>query len=169
MGPTRKPQARTASAMIYIQEELSDARLRCDEVRGMVSRALELVNKSNQRDHLYQVAGDIIYGLPQSLLALQRALEAAAMAVNKVDYEDLRQILRPEKVDELERVLQEVRLRLPKRTGSEPQPVQHAETVTELASELTTALRGEVDQHDANLWEARINEAVQGFHARGVR
>lgn len=108
--------------MVFVQEELSDARMRCDEIHGMVSRALELVNKSNQKDHLYAVAGDLIYGLPQSLLALTRALEAMAMAVNKIDYEDLRQTLRPEKVDELERVLESVRLRIPRRTGSSTEP-----------------------------------------------
>jgi hypothetical protein len=113
-------KVRTAGAMIYLQEELSDARLRCDELKGMLARALELVNASSKRDHLYAVAGDMIYGMPQTLLKLERALEASAMAVNKIDYEELRQVIRPEKVDELERILEEVRIRMPRRTGSVP-------------------------------------------------
>lgn len=111
---------RTAGATIYIQEELSDARLRADELKNYVVRALDLVHASPQRDHFYAVAGDIIHAVPECMLKLERALQAAAMAVNKFDYEELRQTLRPEKVDELERVLEDVRLRTPRRTGARP-------------------------------------------------
>lgn len=111
------PKHREAGATIYIQEELSDARLRCDEIKHLLVKALDLVHASSQRDHLYAVAGDIIHAMPEALLKLERALGAASMAVNKIDYEEQRQILRPEKVDELERVLEEVRIRIPHRTG----------------------------------------------------
>lgn len=111
---------RTAGVSIYIQEELSDARLRLDELKNYIVHALELVNASNQRDHLYAIAGDMIHAVPETLLKLERSLQATAMAVNKLDYEELRQILRPEKVDELERVLEEVRMRTPRRTGVLP-------------------------------------------------
>lgn len=113
---------RTAGATVYLQEELSDARLRCDELKGQIAHALNLVNASSKRDHLYAIAGDLVYGVPQTLLKLEKALEAAAMAVNKIDYEELRQTLRPEKVDELEKVLEEVRIRMPRRTGLPPGP-----------------------------------------------
>lgn len=118
---------RTAGATIYIQEELSDARLRADELKSYIVRALDLVHASPQRDHFYAVAGDIIHAVPECMLKLERALQAAAMAVDKYDYEELRQVLRPEKVDELERVLEEVRIRTPRRTGQrpvQPPPVQ---------------------------------------------
>lgn len=105
------------SATIYVQEELSDARLRCDELKNYVVRALDLINKSNQRDHFYGVAGDMIVNIPNTLMKLEKALEAAAMAVNKIDYEELRVVLRPEKVEELERVLEDVRMKLPRRRG----------------------------------------------------
>jgi hypothetical protein len=111
---------RKATVSIYIQEELSDARLRLDELKNYVVRALELVNASTQRDHLYAVAGELIRGIPESLLKIERSLQATAMAVNKLDYEELRQTLRPEKVDELERVLEEVRMNIPRRTGVLP-------------------------------------------------
>jgi len=108
---------RTAGATIYIQEELSDARLRCDELKSYVVRVLDLVNGSPQKDHFYAVAGDVIFAVPETLLKLEKALGAVSMAVNKVDYEEQRQLLRPEKVDELERVLEEVRMRIPRRIG----------------------------------------------------
>jgi hypothetical protein len=107
---------RTAGAMVYVQEELSDARLRCDELKHLMAEALDMINASSKSDHFYAVAGDMIYSAPQILTKLEKALDAAAMAVNKIDYENIRQVLRPEKVDELERVLEEVRIRIPKRT-----------------------------------------------------
>lgn len=112
MGTLRK-----ANVTIYVQEELSDARLRCDELKRGLVRVLDLVNQSEQKDHLYAVAGDLIHSFPDTLLKLEKALEATALAVNKLDYEELRQVLRPEKVDELERVLEEVRVNIPRRTG----------------------------------------------------
>ena len=109
---------RTAGASIYIQEELSDARLRADELKTYIVRALDLVHASPQRDHFYAVAGDIIHAAPECMLKLERALQAAAMAVNEMDTSELKQVLRPEKVDELERVLEDLRVRIPRRTGS---------------------------------------------------
>jgi len=108
---------RTAGATVYIQEELSDARLRCDELKNYIVRTLDLINSSPQKDHFYAVAGDMIYAAPEALLKLEKSLGAVSMAVNKVDYEEQRQLLRPEKVDELERVLEDVRMRIPRRTG----------------------------------------------------
>jgi hypothetical protein len=110
---------RTAGASIYIQEELSDARLRAEELKNLLVRALDLVHASPQRDHFYAVAGDIIHAAPECMLKLERALQAAAMAVNELDSNELKQVLRPEKVDELERVLQDLRVRVPRRTGSQ--------------------------------------------------
>ena len=108
---------RTASTTIYIQEELSDARLRCDELKRQLVKALDLVNGSEKKDHFYAVAGDLLHAVPETLIKLEKALEATALAVNKLDYEELRQTLRPEKVDELERVLEDVRVNVPRRTG----------------------------------------------------
>ena len=106
-----------AGATIYIQEELSDARLRCDELKNYLVKALDLINASEKKDHFYAVAGDIIEAVPECLLKLEKALGASAMAVNKMDYEELRLTLRPQKVDELERVLEDIRMRIPRRTG----------------------------------------------------
>jgi hypothetical protein len=104
-------------ATVYLQEELSNARLYCDELKNLVTRALKLISASPQRDHFYSVAGDIIHGAPNAIARLDSALNASALAVNKLDYEELRVLIRPEKVDELERVLEDVRLRIPRRTG----------------------------------------------------
>lgn len=117
-------ESKTASATIYLQEELSDARLRCDELKNYISKALEMIQGSDNKDHIYSAAGDIIESIPDTLLKLEKALGACALAVNKIDYEEVRQELRPEKVDELERVLDDVRLKLPRRTSKPMGPVR---------------------------------------------
>lgn len=110
--------ARQAGATIYIQEELSDARVRCDQLKGYIAKVLNLINDSDKRDHIYAVAGDAITVIPDIILKIERSLGAAAMAVNKLDYEELRQVIRPQKVDELERILEDVRMKIPRRISS---------------------------------------------------
>ena len=92
-------------------EELTDARLRCEQLKKFVSQAIRLISLSPQRDHLYEVAGDTIYGIPDSLFKLDKALSATALAASRLDYEELKEQLKPEKVQELEDVLRDVRIR----------------------------------------------------------
>jgi hypothetical protein len=106
-----------ASATLYLQEELSDARLRFDELKRFMVRALDLINSSKQSDKFYAAGGDIIHAIPTVMIKLEKALAAAALAVDKIDYEEIKTQLRPDKVDELEAVLNDVRIRMPKRTG----------------------------------------------------
>lgn len=106
---------RTASPTIFIQEELSDARVRVEELKQYIVRVLDMIEESDKKDHFYAVAGDIIQAVPECVLKIERALGAAAMTIDKVDFEEQRQILRPEKVEELEKMLDEIRIRLPRR------------------------------------------------------
>lgn len=106
---------RVASGLIYVQEELSDARLRCDELKNYIAHVMELIEDSDKKDHFYAVAGDMIQAIPQTVMLLEKALQASALAVNKIDYDELKLSLRPEKVEELERVLERVRIKMPKR------------------------------------------------------
>jgi hypothetical protein len=108
---------KTASATLYIQEELSDARLRCDELKHQIMKAFEFINASDKRDHFYSVAGDLILSIPETLMKLDKALDASALAVNRIDTEELKLSLRPQKVEELERVLEDIRLKMPRRLG----------------------------------------------------
>jgi hypothetical protein len=112
---------RTSSGAIsYVQEELARARNTADRVKRNIVRAISLVHASKARDHLYAVAGDVIYDMPRALIELERSLDAMAMIINRIDCEELKQVIRPEKVDELEAVLEEVRMHIPRRTGRMP-------------------------------------------------
>ena len=110
-------KSRQANVQIYIQEELSDARMRLDELKNYIVQASDFINKSGQKDHIYAVAGDIIHAIPETLLKLERALQATALACNTVDNEEIKSQIRPNKIDQLERVLDEIRVNLPRRTG----------------------------------------------------
>lgn len=107
--------SKEASATLYLIEELGDARLRCDQLMRYIDEAVKLIEKSSKKDHFMEVAGHLITGMPETAFKLQKALQAVALAADRIDYEELKQELRPEKVEELERVLKEVRIR----------PVQH--------------------------------------------
>lgn len=104
-------QQKTAGATVYLIEELGDARMRCDQLLRYIEKAVSLVEKSSHKDHFFEVAGDVIRGIPETAFKLHKALEAVALAANRIDYEEIKQDLRPEKVEELERVLKDVRVR----------------------------------------------------------
>jgi len=112
----RKPSGQTKVAAssgitIFLLEELGDARLRCAQLKKYVDEAVKLIEKSGERDHFFEMAAHLIHGIPDTLLRMDKALTAAAMAASKMDYEDNKDDLRPEKVEELERALEEVRVR----------------------------------------------------------
>ena len=104
-------RAKTAGLTVYLMEELGDARLRCEEVVRYIAEATKLIEKSTHRDHFFEVAGHLIQGVPEALFKLQKALQAVSLAASRMDYEELKQELKPEKVDELEQVLKDIRIR----------------------------------------------------------
>lgn len=140
-------QKEASGILIYLVEELGDARLRCSQLKHLVTKVSELVEKSTHRDHLYEVAGDVIYGIPDLLFKLDKALDAAALAASKLDYEEIKQGLRPEKVDELEEVMKDVRLRYLNRRSKDPimTPKQAAEVLDRIADTFETAGQLPVD------------------------
>jgi len=121
--------AKEAGITVYLMEELTDARLRCEQLKKFVAQAVRLVAQSSHRDHFYEVAGDVIYGLPDSLFKLDKALAATALAASRLDYEELKSQLKPEKVTELEDVLRNVRLRQIDRRAPFIQPIPETSAV----------------------------------------
>lgn len=139
-----------SSALIYMMEELTDARLRCEQLKRYIGDAVKLIEQSSHRDHFFEVAGHLLHGIPESLFKLDKALSATALAASKLDYDELKLALKPEKVEELERVLDEARIRqIPRRSGdSQMTPKDTAKAIRALASELETTGRFPVKQAD---------------------
>ena len=117
----RDARQKTASGVtVYLVEELSDARMRCFQLKRYLAEAGKLIQNSSHRDHIFEVAGHLLEGIPQAAFKLEKALDAVALAANHMDSEELKASLRPEKTNELEQVLKDVRIR----------QVQHRSEVT---------------------------------------
>lgn len=106
----RSASDKEAGAIVYLMEELGDARMRCDQLIRGLSDGLKLIDKSSRKDHFYEIAGHLIQNVPLVAFKLQKALDAVALAAGRIDHEELKRSLRPEKVLELERVLEDVRI-----------------------------------------------------------
>ena len=150
----------TASgSMIYLVEELGDARLRATQLKEFVAEVLDLINKSDKKDHFYEVAAHLIQGIPDTLFKLDKALDAAAMAAAKMDYEEVKQGLKPEKADELERALEDVRLRYLDRRSAEMDAKTTAEVLDKFAGILEAG--GRVPTHDMLALVSRLERGAK--------
>jgi hypothetical protein len=136
---SRSRTEKAGSATVYLVEELGDARLLCEQLKRYVDRAVQLIEKSEKKDHFFEVAGDVIHGIPETTDKLHQALQAVALATNRLDYEEVKQELRPEKVEELEKVLDEVRIRPVRRRGNPMSPEEAAAKLRSLADQTKQA------------------------------
>lgn len=148
-------------------EELGDARLRCGQLKKYVEDAVKLIEKSGQRDHFYEVAGHLLYGIPDTLLKLDKALNASVMAVAKWDYEEIKDELLPEKVDQLEAALDDIRVRRVQRrteqgTQASESPMKINDAVEQL-NRLATTIEssGKVDVNEVSKVIAAFEKSPQ--------
>lgn len=88
MSTNRKATSQVAWSLLT--EGVTDARLNVHRVRLLVQRALNLVDQSVARDHLYQVGGDIIMGLPEALNDAEIALDRTSYALTVMGQDFLR-------------------------------------------------------------------------------
>lgn len=137
---SRKAMTKEAGGLvIYLLEELGDSRVQCSRLKKFIKEAVDLIEKSDQRDQFFEIAGHLLHGVPEALMKLEKALDAAAMAGARLDYEEIKQTLRPEKADELEDVMEDIRLRYlkPKRSedSSMTTPKQAAEALLAIADQ----------------------------------
>ena len=84
---------KTATSQVtwaLITESVSSARLNAYRLSHLVQRALALVEKSPEKEHLYQVAGDLIQGLPERMERLEGDLDRASYTLSRMGEESLR-------------------------------------------------------------------------------
>jgi len=80
--PTKKANSQAAWALLT--EGVTAARLEAHRLQHMTNRATRLVNESSQKDHLYEMAGDIIVALPDRLNHLITDLDRTALALSRM-------------------------------------------------------------------------------------
>jgi hypothetical protein len=169
----QRPRKKEASGIsVFLLEELGDARLRCAQLRKYVDEAVTLINKSKFRDHFFEVAAHLIHGIPDTLLRMDKALMAAALGASKLDYEEIKDELRPEKVDELEEVLKDIRIRRVKRQSEEkvmkiPEAVEQLERLATAAEE-TGVVNTELLASLISQLEGSTKTATEGGKVAGV-
>lgn len=76
--------ASSQAAWALITEGVTQSRLEAHRLRHLSNRALKLVQSSDQREHLYQAAGDIITALPERLAALEQVIDRTALVLSKM-------------------------------------------------------------------------------------
>lgn len=78
----RKSSSEAAWALLT--EGVASARLEAHGMRHLVIRGQRLVEASPAKEHLYQVAGDLITSIPGRLSRLERILDRTSLALSKM-------------------------------------------------------------------------------------
>lgn len=76
--------ASSQAAWALITEGVVAARVEAHRLKLLVSRAQKLVEQSDHKEHLHEVAGDLILGVPQRLEALELDLDRTSLALAKM-------------------------------------------------------------------------------------
>lgn len=78
---------KTASSQVawaLLTEGVTSARVEAHRLHHLINRAQKLVEKSPEKEHILQVAGDIVLSLPRRLDQLERHLDRTALALAKM-------------------------------------------------------------------------------------
>ena len=73
-----------------LTEGVASSRIELHRLKHLLNRALSLVEQSDAKEHLYEVAGDIIQGVPAKLDAVGRGLDRTSYALSKIGVDHLR-------------------------------------------------------------------------------
>jgi len=78
------------AAWALLTEGVAASRLDAHRLQHLTARVLAMVEKSPAKEHLYQVAGDIIQAVPARLEALERNLDRTSYALAVLGEDHLR-------------------------------------------------------------------------------
>lgn len=76
--------ASSQAAWALLTEGVASARVEAHRIKHLINRATTLVEKSPAKEHIKQVAGDILLAAPQRLEQLERHLDRTALALSKM-------------------------------------------------------------------------------------
>lgn len=103
-----------AGALVYLVDELGDARLFANKLKHYLDDAIKIIEASPNKEHIFEVAGHLLTEVPETFSKMEGALQAAALAASRLDYETIKESLMPNKAEDLEEALEDVRLRRPR-------------------------------------------------------
>lgn len=73
-----------------ISGSVNSARVDAHRLRQLVQKVLDLVESSSEKEHLYQVAGDLIMSIPSRIESLETKLDGLGYALSIMGKEHLR-------------------------------------------------------------------------------
>lgn len=73
-----------------ILEGVVSSRLQAHNLHRQINRALALIEKSEKKDHFYQVAGDLIMEVPKQINQLEMELDATSLALTYLTQDDIK-------------------------------------------------------------------------------
>jgi len=82
---------------------VNDARVEAHRLHQMLAKIIKLVDSSSEKEHLYQVAGDLIVDFPRRLELLEQQLDETSYALSMMGKDHLKErlpITRRNKVEE---------------------------------------------------------------------
>ena len=82
MDNDRQKVASSEVAWALLMEGVTEARVELHRLKHLTSRCMKLVESSTSRDHLYQVAGDIIQDVPKRISRIENVLDRTALALS---------------------------------------------------------------------------------------
>lgn len=81
---SQSKRASSQAAWALITQGATAARVEAHLLRHMINRALALIEKAPHRERIYQLAGDLIQGIPDRLLRLETDLDRTAYALSQM-------------------------------------------------------------------------------------
>ena len=85
-----KKTASSEVAWALLTEGVTASRLEAHRLKHLLSRALRLVEESDEKEHLYEVAGDLIKAIPKRLENLEEDLDKTSYALTVLGEDFLR-------------------------------------------------------------------------------
>lgn len=73
--------ASSEAAWSLLNEGVSTTRVEVHRLKHSLNRTMSLIETSKQRDHIYQVAGDLIVDIPKRLAQIERHLDRTSLAL----------------------------------------------------------------------------------------
>lgn len=89
----KKEAGSSQAAWALLTEGVTASRVEAHRLRAVISRVLALVESSEAKEHLYQVAGDLILAAPTRLERLEQHLDRTSYALSVLGEESLRDTL----------------------------------------------------------------------------
>lgn len=139
--PRKTASTGTPLAWSLLTEGATNASLEAHRLRQMVNRMLVLVEASEKRDHLYEVAGDIITDFPRHLQHLERHLDRLSYALASVGKKQFRDRIPLTDRYKVDYAMQDAAFPLVSDEGQSPFPPPKPETTAQRVARRYAAQR----------------------------